>query len=124
MFSKYYQSELTYLRELGQEFARANPPATDPRPIDADLAPADVTPELAAELERMWPFGMANRRAVFLARGVTSADIEQAERRGVRFATPVMIGRKPVDVVFRLRGSDGVPLVSIADTGGVSTSGG
>ena len=25
MFSKYYQSELTYLRELGQEFARANP---------------------------------------------------------------------------------------------------
>lgn len=25
MFSRYYQSELTYLRELGQEFARANP---------------------------------------------------------------------------------------------------
>ncbi|MBZ0116353.1 MAG: type VI secretion system baseplate subunit TssF, partial [Sandaracinaceae bacterium] len=25
MFSKYYQSELTYLRELGREFAEANP---------------------------------------------------------------------------------------------------
>jgi type VI secretion system protein ImpG len=25
VFSKYYQSELTYLRELGQEFAQANP---------------------------------------------------------------------------------------------------
>jgi type VI secretion system protein ImpG len=28
MFSKYYQSELTYLRELGREFARANPTLT------------------------------------------------------------------------------------------------
>ena len=28
MFSKYYQSELTYLRELGQEFARTNPSLT------------------------------------------------------------------------------------------------
>ena len=28
MFSKYYRSELTYLRELGQEFARTNPALT------------------------------------------------------------------------------------------------
>lgn len=28
MFSKYYQSELTYLRELGREFAQANPALT------------------------------------------------------------------------------------------------
>lgn len=45
MFSKYYQSELTYLRELGQEFARANPSLT------RALADREGDPEVERLLE-------------------------------------------------------------------------
>ena len=45
MFSKYYQSELTYLRELGREFARANPTLT------RALADREGDPEVERLLE-------------------------------------------------------------------------
>ena len=45
MFSKYYQSELTYLRELGKEFARANPTLT------RALADREGDPEVERLLE-------------------------------------------------------------------------
>ncbi|MCK5596486.1 MAG: hypothetical protein KAJ04_03470, partial [Candidatus Eisenbacteria sp.] len=64
------------------------------------------------------------RRAVFLARRVTSATINDIEARGVRFGTPMRVGETPTDVVFRLRNSEGVALVSILDSIVPSTSGG
>lgn len=45
MFSKYYQSELTYLRELGREFAHANPTLT------RALADREGDPEVERLLE-------------------------------------------------------------------------
>ena len=45
MFSRYYQSELTYLRELGREFARANPTLT------RALADREGDPEVERLLE-------------------------------------------------------------------------
>jgi len=72
----------------------------------------------------MKPFGQGNRRAVLLARRVTSGTLSDVEARGVRFGTPVRIGETPTDVVFRLRNSEGVALVSILDSIVPSTSGG
>lgn len=102
--------------ERMDEFARLNPPKPTPRSLDAELRIEDATSELGSELEQMWPFGQAHRRAIFLSRGVTSATVDEAESRGVRFGTPVRIGERPTDVVFRLRDSDGVALVSILDS--------
>ncbi len=50
--------------------------------------------------------------------------ISDVEARGMRFATPVRIGERPTDVVFRLRNSEGVALVSILDSVVSSASGG
>ena len=109
-------SEVPRFREKMDEFARTNPPAPTPRQLDAELRLEDATSELGRELEQMWPFGQAHHRALFLARGVTSTTVDDAEARGVRFGTPVRIGERPTDVVFRVRDSDGVALVSILDT--------
>jgi single-stranded-DNA-specific exonuclease len=94
---------------------RANPPTPPPRRLDGELPLDEATPEFGAELELMWPFGQANRRALFLARGVTRESLAAAEARGVRFATPVRLGKQPSDIVFRLRDSEGVAMVSIVD---------
>jgi single-stranded-DNA-specific exonuclease len=107
--------ELPRFRERMEEFARSNPPAPPPRQLDAELRLQDATPELGRELELMRPFGQANLRALFVARGVTSTTVNDAESRGVRFGTPVRIGERPTDVVFRLRNSEGVVLVSVVD---------
>jgi single-stranded-DNA-specific exonuclease len=102
--------------ERMNEYVSANPPDPGPRSLDAELPLVEATSELGAELEQMWPFGQANRRPLFLSRGVTSEVVAEAEARGVRFGTPVRIGERPADVVFRLRDTDGVPLVSIVDS--------
>ncbi len=117
-------SQMPRFRERMDDFTRSNPPVPDPRRIDAELALEETTPELGRELELMKPFGQGNRRAVLLARRVTSATLSDIEARGVRFGTPVRIGETPTDVVFRLRNSEGVALVSILDTIASSTSGG
>jgi len=108
-------SALPHFRERMEEFAQSNPPEPPPRQLDAELRLQDATPELGRELELMRPFGQANLRALFVAREVTSATVDDAESRGVRFGTPVRIGERPTDVVFRLRNSEGVALVSIVD---------
>jgi single-stranded-DNA-specific exonuclease len=111
-------------RQRMSEYARSYPPDPGPRSLDAELPIVEATPELAAELERMWPFGQANRRPLLLSRRVTSGVVAEAEARGVRFGTPVRVGERPVDVVFRLRDTDGVPLVSIVDSIPSGASGG
>ena len=117
-------SQVPRFRERMDDFVRSNPPAPTPRRLDAELRLENATPELGRELERMWPFGQGNRRAAFLARRVTSATVNDVEARGVRFGTPVRIGDTPTDVVFRLRNSEGVALVSILDSIVPSRSGG
>jgi single-stranded DNA-specific DHH superfamily exonuclease len=102
--------------ERMNEYVRSNPPDPSPRSLDAELPLVEATSELGAELERMWPFGQANSRPLLLSRGVTSEVVADAEARGVRFGTPVRIGERPADVVFRLRDMEGVPLVSIIDS--------
>ena len=98
------------------EFTEVNPPDPPPRSLDAELAIEDATPELGRELERMQPLGQGNGRALFLARSVTLATVKEAERRGVRFGTPMRAGPSPSDIVFKLRESDGVALVSVFDS--------
>ncbi len=117
-------SEVPRFKERMDDFVRSNPPSPDPRRIDTELRLEETTPELGRELELMKPFGQGNRRAVFLARRVTSATLSALEARGVRFGTPVRIGETPTDVVFRLRNSEGVALVSILDSIVPDTSGG
>ena len=117
-------SEMPRFRERMDDFVRANPPSPDPRRIDAELRLEETTPELGLELELMKPLGQGNRRAVFLSRRVTSDTINAIEARGVRFGTPVRIGKTPTDVVFRLRNSEGVALISILDSVIPRTSGG
>ncbi len=117
-------SQMPRFRERMDDFTRSNPPEPDPRRIDAELRLEETTPELGREFELMKPFGQGNRRAVLLACRVTSATLGDIEARGVRFGTPVRIGETPTDVVFRLRNSEGVALVSILDTIASSTSGG
>jgi single-stranded-DNA-specific exonuclease len=103
-------------RSRMEAYAAANPPAPPPRRLDAELAIEDATAELGRELELMGPFGQSNGRALFLARGVTAETVALAEERGVRFGTPMRAGSTPTDMVFRLRDSDGVALVSVVDS--------
>ncbi len=117
-------SQMPRFRERLDDFVQSNPPSPDPRRIDAELRLEETTPELGRELELMKPFGQGNRRAVLLARRVTSATLSDVEARGVRFGTPVRISDTPTDVVFRLRSSDGVALVSILDSIVPGVSGG
>ena len=102
-------------RQRFLEYAESNPPSPDPKLLDAELGLQDVSLELAEELERMSPFGQGNPRASLLARGVTAEELADAESLGVRFGTPVTAPARPTDMVYRLRDSDGVPLVSFVD---------
>jgi len=113
---------LAEFKERMSGYAVTNPPAPPPRRVDSELRIEDSASGLGAELERMGPFGQGNGRAVFLARGVTSDTLAVAEERGVRFGTPMRIGERATDVVFKLRDSDGVPLVSVVDTFAAATS--
>ena len=117
-------SNLAAFKDAMADFTRSHPPAPPPRKLDAELPLVEASPELGLELERMWPFGQSNRRALFLSRSVTSATVDEAGARGVRFGTPVRIGERPVDVVFRLRNSEGVALISIVDAVSAGASGG
>jgi single-stranded-DNA-specific exonuclease len=97
-------------------FVEESPPEPDPRSLDAELPLTEVTAGLARELESMRPFGQGNHRACFLARSVDSGMLASAESLGIRFGTPPPPTRSPTDIVFRVRESDGVPLVSVVDT--------
>jgi single-stranded-DNA-specific exonuclease len=107
---------LQAFRTKMRAYVEENPPEPDPRSLDAELALRDVTAKLAEELELMRPFGQGSHRACFLARSVDSGELKKAESLGVRFGTPLMLPRASTDVVFRLRESNGVPLVSVVDT--------
>jgi len=117
-------SHLSAFKDEMTEFAGSHPPVPLPRQLDAELPFVEASPELGLELEKMWPFGQSNRRALFVSRGVTSSTVDDAGARGVRFGTPVRIGERPVDVVFRLRNSEGVALISIVDAIPAGASGG
>ncbi|MBN2566183.1 MAG: hypothetical protein JXB46_10780 [Candidatus Eisenbacteria bacterium] len=97
-------------------FADAHPPAPDPRPLDGELQFAEVTSDFARELELMSPFGQGNHRACFLSRSVDREAVARAEAAGVRFGTPMASGSGPSDIVFKVRESEGIPLVSVVDT--------
>jgi single-stranded-DNA-specific exonuclease len=107
---------LAAFRERMTAYAQAHPPELSPRPIDADLTLRAATPALALELERLRPFGLGNGPAELLARGVTAEELEAARAAGLRFGRPPRFERFPVDVVMRLRHSEGVAFATIIDT--------
>src|SRR5438309_1001396 len=62
------------LREALDQYARLRLSATDLEPtleIDAEVAPQQVTRELAHEFEKLAPFGLGNREPVFAWHGAT-----------------------------------------------------
>ena len=62
------------LREALDQYARRRLSANDLEPtleIDAEVAPQQITRELAHELEKLAPFGLGNRQPVFAWHGAT-----------------------------------------------------
>ncbi|MBC8450934.1 DHH family phosphoesterase [bacterium] len=109
-------AKIPLFRERMSEYAAANPPIPVPRQIDAELAFADITTRTAEEMDAFGPFGQGWSRPTLLARGVTDGVVDAARIAGVRFRTPVPRLRRPVDLVYRLRLSDGIVFMSIVDT--------
>jgi single-stranded-DNA-specific exonuclease len=99
------------------EYVESNPPVYRPKQVDAELALADATTEVARELDRLRPFGQGNGPAVLVSRETTREQVEDATSRGLRFRTPFNLGDGPTDVVYRLRHTDGIAFASILDTG-------
>ena len=73
-------------------------------------------PPLAADLERLRPFGQANPPAALFSPGATRDQLRDAAARGVHLSTPLRPGAEPVGIVYRLRAADGVALASVVDT--------
>lgn len=103
-------------RDRMLDYVRANPPAPEPRKLDAVVPLPDATPALAAELERLKPFGLANPPAALLAPDATRDSLKAAAARGIHFSAPLRLGPGAAGVVYRLRSADGVALASIVDT--------
>lgn len=101
--------------ERMSDYAAANPPTLVPQTIEAEVPFDAATPELAAELERLAPFGEGNRPAVLLCRGVRAADLAAARASGLRFRTPVRLSDEPAAIVYRLRHDDGIAFASVID---------
>ncbi len=97
------------------EYVSANPPAPDPRSVDAELPFDGVTPEIARELGMLEPFGQRNPPAALVARSVTLDDYEAARASGVIFTSTVRPGREPVDAVYRLRNDGETTFANIID---------
>ncbi len=109
-------AKIPLFRERMLEYAAANPPTPVPRQIDAELAFAGITAIIAGEMDALGPFGQGWSRPTLLARGVTDSVADAARDAGIRFRTPVPRMRRPIDLVYRLRLSDGIVFVSIVDT--------
>ncbi len=109
-------SVIEEFRRRMADFASENPPKPPPRKIDAAADITDLTAESARELEQLRPFGFGNGRAVLLARAVTSLDAEGLAGSGVHIGTPGKLGRKPRDIVYRVRPADDVVLINIIET--------
>jgi single-stranded-DNA-specific exonuclease len=98
------------------EFVRLNPPSPPPRSIDAELRLTEATPAIADELATLRPFGQGNPRAVLVSRGATAREYEAARAQGLRFSTPPVFGKSPLDVVYRLRRHGSTATASVVDT--------
>lgn len=98
------------------DYVRAHPPAPEPRKLDAVVPLAEATPALAAELERLRPFGLANPPATLLSPDATRDSFKEAAARGIHLSAPLRLASASAGVVYRLRSSDGVALASIVDT--------
>ncbi len=109
-------AKIPLFRERMLEYAATNPPIPIPRQIDAELAFTGITTDIAGEMNALGPFGQGWSRPTLLARGVTDDVVDAARIAGVRFRTPVPRLRRPVDLVYRLRLSDGIVFMSIVDT--------
>ncbi len=118
------EAKIPIFRERMLEYVRANPPTPPPRLIDAELPLVDATPEIARELSTLRPFGQSNPPAILLGRATTVDEYESARAKGLRFGTPVRVGREPVDLVYRLRYNDGIAFASVLDTIARPDSGG
>jgi len=109
------RSNVETFGERMRDYVRGNPPSPPPRSIDAELLLADATPEIADELDSLRPFGQGNPRAVLVSRGATAQEYEAARAQGLRFATPPMLGKTPVDLVYRLRRRGSTAHASVLD---------
>jgi len=109
-------SNVRQIEERLRAYAEENPPAPPPRQIDAEADILDLSIEGARELERLWPFGFGNGRAILLGRSVTADTVEKAREKGVHLGTPSRFGRAPKDVVYRVRAADEVVLVNVIET--------
>ncbi len=109
-------AKIPLFRERMLDYAAAVPPTPVPRQIDAELGLARITTSIAGEMDALGPFGQGWSRPVLLARGVTDDDAAAARQVGIRFSTPVPRMRRPVDLIYRLRLSDGIAFVGILGT--------
>jgi single-stranded DNA-specific DHH superfamily exonuclease len=109
-------SRVDEFRRRMLEFVRVNPPVPEPRRLDAIVPVADTEPALAADLERLRPFGQANPPATLFSPTTTREQFRDAAARGVHLSTPFRPGAEPTGVVYRLRAADGVALASVLDT--------
>jgi single-stranded-DNA-specific exonuclease len=109
-------AKIPLFRERMLKYAAATPPVPVPRQIDAELGFAGITTSIAGEMDALGPFGQGWSRPALLARGVTDGVAEAARHAGIRFSTQVPRMRRPVDLVYRLRLSDGIAFVNILDT--------
>jgi single-stranded-DNA-specific exonuclease len=103
-------------RDRMLDYVRANPPAPEPRKLDAVVPISAATPALAAELERLKPFGLANPPATLLSPDTTRDSFKEAAARGIHLSMPLRLGPGAAGVVYRLRSADGIALASIVDT--------
>ncbi len=78
--------------------------------IDAELPPADVSMNLAADLERLAPFGMGNRKPVFMMAGLTVSQARVIGWQGnhARLLLTDARGGATFEAVF-WRGADRLP---------------
>ncbi len=114
-------------RERMIEYAAEHPPEPRPRAIDAELPLVGATSEVGREFDSLAPFGQGNPRPVLVARGTGAEQYEAALAAGLRFSTPVRLGRTPVDLVYRLRYEGARAFASVLDaiaTGGSGRAGG
>jgi single-stranded-DNA-specific exonuclease len=110
-------------RERMNEYAAEHPPEPRPRTIDAELPLVGATSEVGREFDSLAPFGQGNPRPVLVARGTGMEQYEAALALGLRFSTPVRLGRTPVDLVYRLRYEGERAFASVLDAIGTGESG-
>jgi len=103
-------------REGLASFVAEHPPEPVPRRFDAVVPLADVSVELARELDRLAPFGHGHWPASLYAPRVTREDVDAIRSGNGRFATPPPVSKSPVGVIYRLRETGGLASISVLDT--------